>query len=85
MEVNRIRRESLENKKCPKASHAMKCYKEDEEGVVKVCTLVEEYAEEYAKTKMVGVAINLIEMGLSNKEISTATHLTEEEVEKLRE
>lgn len=64
----------------------MKWFKK-EEGVSTVCTLVEnyakEYAEEYAKAQMVNAAKLLIKKDFSDEEISTITQLSIEEIKAL--
>lgn len=50
-----------------------------------MCTLVEEYAKEYAKEFAKEFALYLIKDGKSNEDIISITHLSAEEVEKLRE
>ena len=91
-----LEKKAFQNDKFPKLSQAMQYFKEDRNGVSKVCTLVEEYAKDYAKKfaneyadeqvkkERIECAKALIEMGLTNESISVATHLTEEEVEALR-
>lgn len=60
----------------------MKWFKK-EEGVSTVCTLVENYAKEYAKAQMVNAAKLLIKKDFSDEEISTITQLSIEEIKAL--
>lgn len=92
-----LKKDSFRNEKFPELSQAMKYYKDDERGVNVVCTLVEDYAKDYAKEAAEEAAkeaaketakefaIYLIQQGKDTAEISNVTHLSEEEVNALRE
>ena len=85
------------NEKFPNLSEAVRYFKEDERGVSKMCTIVEEYAKKYAedvaeelakeRAKEVAekLAIYMIKDGKSTSEIAEVTHLTEEEINSLRD
>ncbi|MGN0367881.1 MAG: hypothetical protein ACI4EK_03785 [Wujia sp.] len=87
-----LEKKAFQNDKFPKLSKAMQYFKEDRNGVSEVCTLVEEFAEEYAKkyakecekAKTIDIAKKLISRGMTTKDITEITYLTEEEVEVLR-
>lgn len=49
-----------------------------------MCQVVEEYAEEVAKEKIIQIAINAINKKLSDEDIADMTGLTVEEVSELR-
>ena len=76
------------NEKFPNLSRAVQYFKDNEKGVSEVCTLVEDFAkervEQEVKAERIDIARTLIEMNMTNENISIATHLTAEEVEKLR-
>ena len=61
----------------------MQYFKEDRNGVSEVCTLVEEFAEDRAKEKVIDIAKELIARNMSTEDIVAITHLTEEEVKVL--
>lgn len=63
----------------------MKYYKDDERGVNDVCTLVEDYAKDIAKEAAKEFAMYLIKQGKDTAEIATVTHLSEKEVNELRD
>ena len=71
----------------PKTSEQMNYYKEGK-GMIEMCTIIEEYAQERADevTKKVTaeIAQNLIELGDSNEKIQKVTGLSVEEIEALR-
>ena len=77
-----LEKEPFENDKFPAISDTFKYYKEDEEGVQSMCSIVEEYAKEGIKE----VAKKLIDsdLNLSDEKISEMTSLSIEEVAKLR-
>lgn len=80
-----LMQDSFDNSKFPNLSQAIKYFKEDEKGVSEVCTLVENYAKNYAKEQMIEVAKSMIEEGMSNDVIQRITHFTEEEIENFRD
>lgn len=84
-----LQTDSFYNEKFPNLSEAVRYFKEDESGVSKMCTIVEEYAKEYAKelTEELAkeLAIYMIKDGKSTSEIAEVTHLTEEEINSLRD
>ena len=92
-----LKKDSFDNKKFPHLSNAVKYFKDNREGVMEMCQIVEdfakkyaqEYAQEYAKEKAnernIEIAKQLVATtNLNDKEIANATSLNVEEVEKLR-
>lgn len=80
-----LKRDPFTNSKFPKLSAAVKYYKEDREGVRKMCEAVENYAMEREKKLAYKIASNLIAIGILNDEqIAESTNIPVDEVEKLR-
>lgn len=73
----------MDNKKFPNICNTVRYYKEGK-GRSKMCTVVEEYAKEYAKEKTLETAKSLMESQVSDDIIHRATGLSFEEIDKLR-
>lgn len=72
------------NEKFPRTSKAVRYYKLGE-GRKEMCKVVEEYAKEYAKDRVIKMAESLIKRGVADDIIQETTELSLEEIVSLKE
>ncbi|MBE5870984.1 MAG: hypothetical protein E7294_06980 [Lachnospiraceae bacterium] len=69
----------------PALSEAMRHFKEDEEGVMTVCKIIEEYGTSEVRKAMEQVVVNLFHEGVPVSTIAKSAGITEEEALEIRD